>query len=659
MIPQQEELRQQGSAWHIFLLRLERLAWLMLLAGVGLIYATKGYHGYYLAGLGLCYFPLLIQLALGRRPWRQTPVDLALVGLVGSVAAGLWVSYDPQISWPFVVRLLAGLGLLLHLWQHLDDPRRRRWWGSGLAAVAPLLAGLVLTQFDRLALTQKFQTLLGTGDGRSGLVSVTGDLGDPNILAGAIACTWPLLIALTATVVQELRAGDGTGQDKIIPSPRLQLPLLFLLLLANLVACLGLLMTLSRGAWLALVLAAILWVGVRALRGRQVAPVVGLGIGALAGLVGLVFSGMLSEAALLAQPLLTAGMIDRFGTYEKSVLLARDFWLTGIGPQTFFWRYASDILLSPPQISHAHNLFLQIWLDLGLLGLMSITAIIAAVYLLGGRRGNGPASMPDDMISQGALWGTTVFLLHGLVDAGHWQGRPLVLLWALLGLATGVAWRGLGSVQVGILNGRRQVGILPRTLPYILAGVTGLGVLLWLGLWTPSRLLGAWQANLGAVEQGKLELPQWEKAGDVDFEKVRRASNYASALAHFEQALSLYPANVTARQRIAEIDLSQGRSAQAAEILAPLAGYGEEDILSRALLAEAYAAAGQVEQAVSIVPREPVYLNHLLNTAWYRYSVTGDYQRALYTYQVVLAISPANRTALEGLQNAQQQIGKK
>jgi len=73
---------------------------------------------------------------------------------------------------------------------------------------------------------------------------------------------------------------------------------------------------------------------------------------------------------------------DRLDAYRNSIYLIQDFPLTGIGlGEQFamvFSRYA--LLLRHPFLSYSHNLYLDLWLEHGLLGATAWLWLMAALY---------------------------------------------------------------------------------------------------------------------------------------------------------------------------------------------------------------------------------------------------------------------------------------
>jgi hypothetical protein len=88
------------------------------------------------------------------------------------------------------------------------------------------------------------------------------------------------------------------------------------------------------------------------------------------------------------------------------------------------------VLLGPEP--HAHNLFLQVALDLGLPGLLGFLWLLAALGWAAGRAYPRCQDRNSRALLIGALGGTLSYLGGGLLDT-FWTAKPSLVLWCLLG----------------------------------------------------------------------------------------------------------------------------------------------------------------------------------------------------------------------------------
>jgi tetratricopeptide (TPR) repeat protein len=112
----------------------------------------------------------------------------------------------------------------------------------------------------------------------------------------------------------------------------------------------------------------------------------------------------------------------------------------------------------------------------------------------------------------------------------------------------------------------------------------------------PTALLAHFHANLGAVYQSRAELSVYSWPEWWGLDEVRRAVDLGPAVAEFERALALDPANGTANRRLGTIELSLGQYEDALDHLQ--AAYATEgwSVTTRQLLGEALIVNGRVDE---------------------------------------------------------------
>lgn len=210
----------------------------------------------------------------------------------------------------------------------------------------------------------------------------------PNSLGLYLERVWPLLVAV---------AFLGRGRRRTLYG------------VALVPVTLALLFTFSRGALLLGLPAAILVMGWRAGgRFRQLT------------LVSLL-AGVLLIIPLLQLPRFAALLdFDRGTTFFRLKLwrstwrMIRDHPMLGVGPGNFLEAYRTRYVLPTAweefNLEHAHNLVLDHWARLGLLGLMAGAGIQIAFWRTALQRDR------RDPLSVGLMGGMATLLAHGLVD---------------------------------------------------------------------------------------------------------------------------------------------------------------------------------------------------------------------------------------------------
>lgn len=191
---------------------------------------------------------------------------------------------------------------------------------------------------------------------------------------------------------------------------------------------LAMLLTFSTGGWLG-TLAAMLVV-LLALGYRRVSAWVG-GVAALSLVVvsGLAIVGTLPERL---NPLRQTGGF-RVDLWLSSLDMLRDHPLLGVGLDNFVYLYQQYYLregaAAEPSLSHPHNWVLNLWLSLGLLGL------IAFLWLLVRFWRNARPRMRRSWLVAGALGAMADMLVHGFIDNSYFLVDLAFVFWLCLAVS--------------------------------------------------------------------------------------------------------------------------------------------------------------------------------------------------------------------------------
>jgi O-antigen ligase len=187
---------------------------------------------------------------------------------------------------------------------------------------------------------------------------------------------------------------------------------------------LALLGTLSKGAYLALIVLGV--IVILRLRRWMLPLLVGLAVVAV----------FISRVPLVAQRIATSenSLVGRFQIYGAAIRSMRDHWLFGwgIGGWDYIYRRKT------PQ-PYPHDIWLTFWVELGLLGVIAF-AIIFFGLLWRGWRG-----LPQtEGFYRVALWGVLGALvlwgIHGLADTPYWKNDMAVEFWVLAAIELVAIW---------------------------------------------------------------------------------------------------------------------------------------------------------------------------------------------------------------------------
>ncbi len=196
--------------------------------------------------------------------------------------------------------------------------------------------------------------------------------------------------------------------------------------------CACIVFTWSRGSWLGVMLAVALFLLVMDKRW------------ALAGIVGIfAIPFVLGSNSAIADRILSIGNLEdtstayRVSIWQASVQLIKDFWISGIGlgSDAFSMIYPKYALAGANFALHSHNLFLQIWVEMGIIGIVSFFALIVAFIrqsfslLVYRKRGGICATL---ILASAA--GVLGYLFQGLADNVWYNYKMLFIFWIVIGL---------------------------------------------------------------------------------------------------------------------------------------------------------------------------------------------------------------------------------
>jgi putative inorganic carbon (HCO3(-)) transporter len=361
------------------------------------------------------------------RLFPRTPLNLALLLWAVMLLVGTLASADPDLTLPKLTGLLLGLALLRYLALVVDGPEPR---GRVLLAFLTLGAGLMALGVLTVDWTVKAPALEAVVSRLPApLLRLPGTAAEgahANQLAGSLL----LLIPLAAA------AGIGSYLSRPVRVAALGLAGAGLLLLV---------LTQSRAGWIGGAAGGVTLVGL----------LLWLRVGRTGRFRLILLGGTLTVAAialalqvdpqqwraLLDEPDLTAavGTLDTVGfrleVWRWGAAAVGDFPFTGVGLGAFRRVALRLYPLNVPagyDIAHAHNIFLQVGLDLGLPGVVAyVTLLLVAAQRLW-RALVVPRARP---LAYGCLIALVAFHVYGLGDALAPGAKPALLFWFILGLA--------------------------------------------------------------------------------------------------------------------------------------------------------------------------------------------------------------------------------
>lgn len=415
----------------------------LLLAAPLLLFPTVR-PGWTAAALALLALLALARWAAAGELWPATPFDAALLLFALTLPVAWWATAAADLSWPKLMGIVLGLLAFRALALGIRDRRTLGWGfaafaaaGAGITAVGSLGASWSAKFAPLRPLVQRLPRLLTDLPGAP-------DAGvNANQLAGALLLYLPFCLALALGYWREGRRGPALAG------------------LAGLAACGGvLLLTQSRSGWLGAAAALAAFALLGGLTSRRPPLRLAARVLLAVGVVALVAAPIILGSGILglgpaAGPAGAPGTLDglsqislagRIEIWSRALYAIQDFPFTGVGLGAF--RRVVNLLyplftIGPDvDIAHAHNIFLQVALDVGLPGLIAYLALLWVAAALGWRTARQAPPRQGSPLTRalalGLLAGLAGLHVYGLTDALALGSKPGIAFWMALGLLAGL-----------------------------------------------------------------------------------------------------------------------------------------------------------------------------------------------------------------------------
>jgi putative inorganic carbon (HCO3(-)) transporter len=140
-----------------------------------------------------------------------------------------------------------------------------------------------------------------------------------------------------------------------------------------------------------------------------------------------------------------AGTRDRWAMWQAAIGMIRDRPIVGHGLNTFMANYLAYWVGGERAPRYAHNCYLQVAAETGIIGLAAFLGLLGAVFrhVLGGLR---RARDRERLLLVGFLAGLVAFVIQAGLDTNFYSLRQAALFWVMSGLAVGFSEQGRRDV---------------------------------------------------------------------------------------------------------------------------------------------------------------------------------------------------------------------
>jgi putative inorganic carbon (HCO3(-)) transporter len=347
-------------------------------------------------------------------PVAATPLNAQLALLAFMVFVSVIVTPDIEFSLSKVAGVVLGFGVFFGMVRIIADRRAMDLALDLFSIAGGALAIIGILGTNWIVKVGVLQPVLARVPAVIRGVPGQAEGFQPNAIAGALVMFIPLQFALTLCrkgMVRALHVGA------------------LILTMSTLV------LTQSRGAWLAFAGALFCWMLWQGRRWRIAAIVAAL---AAITLFGIAYQPVKRLLLTQAGTSLQSDVSGRLELWSRAIMAIEDFPFTGMGMNTFrravMVLYPTFITAPDTDVAHAHNHLLQAAVDLGLPGLIAYISLWMGAALLLGRAHRYAVDWRARLIVSGMGAGLVAYFFFGTTDAIALGAKAGIFFWVALAL---------------------------------------------------------------------------------------------------------------------------------------------------------------------------------------------------------------------------------
>jgi putative inorganic carbon (HCO3(-)) transporter len=355
-----------------------------------------------------CYF---LKLIIGKRSLRFDLLDISVFAFMVLMFFGGFVALSRASIKPMLVYVVFMLSYFLVV----NLIRSQEWVkrcinGAVFSCVIVSLYGLYQNFFGMVEQTWQDSNMFSNIEGR-----VVSTFSNPNVLAEYLIMLLPLILAMFI----------------IASSPRSKLALAF----AGAITAGCLIYTWSRGAWLGFLIGILVFL---LMYSKNTLTAL------LFGALGVPFLPLILPSSIIQRFLSIGNLGDSSTSYRVNiwrgvVRMLKDYFSSGIGigNDSFRLVYPLYALSGIETAPHAHNLYLQIFIEIGIVGLFVFLAVMF-IYAQSSITLHVEERRPTKLISTAIFSGLLAVLAQGMTDYIWYNYRVFLMFWLMLGLGAAV-----------------------------------------------------------------------------------------------------------------------------------------------------------------------------------------------------------------------------
>ena len=354
----------------------------------------------------LVFFSYILKLICGRRLFRLHLIDFAVIGFLSVLIFGGIITLDVS-GFKKMLLMVCFMGMYFVIKNIISSPAmvKRCMYALVSSSMFVSVYGIYQNYFSELSTKWQDVEMFFAIKGR-----VVSFFENPNVLGEFLILVFPITLALMAT--------SHRSYERFC---------LFVIALLN---CWCLIFTWSRGAWIGCLIATVLFLCASSKYFFT------------AGLLSLPWFGAfiyLKSDSLIWTRLTSFGDSStsyRVGIWRGVLRMLQDFGIYGIGlgEGAFEKVYPLYALSGMEAAPHAHNLYLQITVEMGIFALLIFLAFVFLYAQFSFSFCKSAMSRANKILCLGIFCGTLAILVQGLTDYVWYNYRIFLLFWMVAGL---------------------------------------------------------------------------------------------------------------------------------------------------------------------------------------------------------------------------------
>ncbi|SKC50642.1 O-antigen ligase family protein [Maledivibacter halophilus] len=189
--------------------------------------------------------------------------------------------------------------------------------------------------------------------------------------------------------------------------------------------CIGL--TYSRGSWIGLAFSIIVFI--LFIDFKKLAFFIPAGIGSL-----FLMPNSILERISTMGSLQDSSIFYRFNLLNKAMDILKDFWFSGIGIGYVAFRKISPFYIRNMAPYHTHNTYLQIAIELGIIGIIVFLLLILNIFKMGVSSIVNSNSRFIKFLTTAYISSLSAILVHGIAEHIFFNPKIILVFWLIVGM---------------------------------------------------------------------------------------------------------------------------------------------------------------------------------------------------------------------------------